>query len=297
MSTRTLLNLILLAIVSALALIAYLKPGLEPETKAQPLAAGIDPDAVGSIRIERLARDPLEFARRDAHWYLRLDDGELPASEFQVHALLRLLQATARHSYPATSLDLAALGLDPPQATLRIDAMEFRFGVTEALEDRRYLQREDTVYLIDDQYQHLLNAERANFISRKLLAGRDTITRLELPGMTLVYSEDGHWRLDPENSTAGADALQQLVDSWLNASALYVRRYAGEDSGKLVTLHTRGDDEPLTFRIISRSPDLILARPDRGIQYHLTNTMEDNLFTLPEPAPDAAPDTAGSSPD
>jgi hypothetical protein len=225
MSTRTLLNLVLLLAALALALVAYFKPGVKPVEAPRPITTRLAPESAGSITVERLNRDPLTFSKRDGRWFLLADKRELPAADFQVRALLRLLEATATRQYPAGSLDLASLGLEPPQARVTMDDIDFRFGTTDALENRRYVQVADTVYLVDDQYQHLLNADWPNFVSRQMLEGRGAITRLELPNMTLTYSDDGYWRLDPEREGVGADALQTLVENWQNATALLTRRH------------------------------------------------------------------------
>ena len=291
MGSRSLLNLGLVALVMALLLVAYFKPGLEPEPGAQPITTQLDPATVTTLHIERQNRAPLAFSKDGDLWYLATSGRRLPAADFQVRALLRLLRATSLRGYPANSLDLAALGLDPPRATLDIDALSVHFGATDALEQQRYVRIDDTVYLIDDQYQHLINGEWANFVSGKLLATRGPITRLELPGMTLTYGDDPHWQLEPEQATTGAAALQGLIDHWQAAAALYVRSYTGSESAEHVTLHTRDSDEPLTLQVVSHAPELILARPDWGIQYHLTSDMEDSLFTLPEPEPEPAAET------
>jgi hypothetical protein len=295
MSTRTLLNLVLLLAALGLALVAYFKPGVQPVDAPLPIAAGLAPGAAGTIAVERLNRDPLKFSKHDDRWFLLADNRELPAADFQVRALLRLLEATATRHYPAGSLDLASLGLEPPQARVVMDGVDFRFGATDALEDQRYVQVADTVYLIDDQYQHLLNADWSNFVSRQLLEGRGAITRLELPDMTLAYADDGHWRLDPAQEAVGADALQTLIENWQNATALLTRRYAGGASGETVTVQTRGSDAPLVLRIVSRTPDLVLARPDWGIQYQLPASEADSLFTLPPPTPEPAAEPAGGA--
>jgi hypothetical protein len=292
MSTRTLLNLVLLLAAIGLALLAYFKPGVKPAETPRPITTGLAPEAAGSITVERLNRDPLTFGKRDGRWFLLADTRELPAADFQVRALLRLLEATATRHYPAASLDLASLGLEPPQARVLLDGVEFRFGATDALENQRYVQAGETVYLVDDQYQHLLNADWTNFLSRQLLEGRGAITRLELPDMTLDYADDGRWRLDPEREGVSADALQTLVDAWQNAAALLARRYEDGATGETVTVHTRDSDEPLVLRIVSRTPDLVLARPDWGIQYQLPGSEADSLFTLPPPAPEPAAESA-----
>ncbi|MGD2055673.1 MAG: DUF4340 domain-containing protein [Gammaproteobacteria bacterium] len=289
MSTRALLNLAMAVLAIALLLVVIYQPGLEPESTPRPITT-LDPETVTTIHIERTTRDPLSFNRKEGHWYLQLDSTALPASEFQLHALLRLVHATAASRYPAASVDLAALGLAPPRATVTIDDLQIRFGSTESLENRRYVQLDDTVYLIDDRYQHLINADRAGFIARRLLAGRGAITRLELPGMTLEEGESG-WVLEPADDSVTTDTLRQLIDNWQDATALYVRsREEGEATGT-VTLHTRDRERPLVLEIIASSPDLVLARRDWGIHYHLPGYLENSLLRLPEPEPDPEPGT------
>ena len=61
-------------------------------------------------------------------------------------------------------------------------------------------------------------------------------------------------------------------------------------------MHTRDSDKPVVLRLVTRTPDLILARPDWGIQYQLPGSEADSLFTLPQPAPEPAAEPAGGAP-
>jgi hypothetical protein len=45
--------------------------------------------------------------------------------------------------------------------------------------------------------------------------------------------------------------------------------------------------EPVVFHIVAREPDLVLARPDWGIQYHLAGDVGAKLLELPESAAEA----------
>jgi hypothetical protein len=282
MSTRTLLNLGLAVLALALVLVVVYRPGLEPEAVPQPIITGLAPDAVVSITVTREPREQLTFTRQADRWYLFTGAHELPAAEFQVNALLRLLQTTTETRYPAASLDLVQLGLEPPLATVTFNEQEFRFGATEALQQRRYVLIGNSVYLIADKYQHLANAEPTNFIAREPLTDRGAITRLELPALTLSQSAGVHWQLDPADDSAGADTLQQLIDNWQNASALYVSGYDGTATAEQVTIHTTGQAEPLVLQVLSHAPDLVLARADWGIKYHLASGLEGSLFALPK---------------
>jgi Domain of unknown function (DUF4340) len=294
MSTRTLLNLGLLVAAVTLALVAYFKPGVKPAEVPRPITR-LTPEQVRSIVVERIDHEPLRFSKHHDRWFLTAEERELPAADFQVRALLRLLQVTASRHYPAGSLHLASLGLQPPQVRLTMDDVDISLGNTASLDQLRYVRVADTVYLIDDQYQYLINADWPNFVSRQLLEGRGAITRIELPGMTLASSDDGHWRLAPPQAGLSADTLQTFVENWQNATALITRRYEGGAAGETVTVRTRDSDQPLVLRIVSRKPDLLLARPDWGIQYQIPRSEEDSLFTLPKAAPVPTAESAGGT--
>ncbi|MGD8312486.1 MAG: DUF4340 domain-containing protein [Gammaproteobacteria bacterium] len=284
MSTRSLLNLVLAAAAVALGLVIYFQPGLEPDPVLQPLTTGLDPETVTTIRVERLMRPPLNFVRREGRWYLLSGDQELPASEFQIQSLLRLPGAASSISYPLDTLDPAAVGLEPPRATITIDAVEFRIGTTEPLENRRYTLVARTVYLIEDRYQHLINAGWANFVSRRLLPAGSPVTGLQLPGIGLKLSTAGKWDMTPADPGIGADAIQRLVENWEQASALYIRRFDDGETGEAVSIRTRANPEGIRLLILARSPELILARPDWGIQYHLSGTTGAGLLRAKDPA-------------
>jgi len=286
MATRGLLNLVLVVLALVMGLIIYFEPGLEPADIPQPLTTLLVADDAIGIHIERVKYDPVSFIKRNGRWYLVTEQQELPASTFQLQALLRLLETSSTSQYAADTVDLAALGLDPPQATVTIDDVAILFGNTAPLDGKRYLQIDATVHLIEDRYQHLINAGWTNFVERKLLPADKSISRLQLPDMTLTLTDKDQWQLSPGKPGISADAIQQLLDRWDRVSALYARRYDGRTSDEIITLEFSDSPEPLTFMVIAHSPELVLARPDWGIQYHLTHDAEETLLTLGEPEQD-----------
>ena len=286
MATRGLLNLVLVVLALVMGLIIYFEPGLEPADIPQPLTTLLVADDAIGIHIERVKYDPVSFIKRNGRWYLVTEKQELPASTFQLQALLRLLETSSTSQYAADTVDLAALGLDPPQATVTIDDVAILFGNTAPLDGKRYLQIDATVHLIEDRYQHLINAGWTNFVERKLLPADKSISRLQLPDMTLTLTDKDQWQLSPGKPGISADAIQQLLDRWDRVSALYARRYDGRTSDEIITLEFSDSPEPLTFMVIAHSPELVLARPDWGIQYHLTHDAEETLLTLGEPEQD-----------
>jgi len=286
MATRGLLNLVLVVLALVMGLIIYYEPGLEPADVPQPLTTTLAAGDASRIHLERVKYDPVSFIKRNGRWYLVTEQQELPASTFQLQALLRLLETSSSSQYAADTVELAALGLDPPQASVTIDDVAILFGNTTPLDRKRYLQVDATVHLIEDRYQHLVNAGWTNFVERKLLPEEKSISSLQLPGITLTLTDEDQWQLSPARPDVNADAIRQLLDHWGKVSALYARRYDGRTSDVIITLEFSDNPETLTLMVIARSPELVLARPDWGIQYHLSSDVEETLLTLGEPEQD-----------
>jgi hypothetical protein len=290
MSSRSLLNLALAGIAIGLGLLTWFRPGLEPPAAPLPITA-LNPEQINHIQVSRLQRPQLVFTRQADDWLLA-GDPPLPASPFQVHSLLALLQARTERQYPADTLDLQELGLNPPQASIILDdSTTLLIGNTQPLDNMRYVQYGTTVYLVDDRYQHLINASRTNFIERRLLDEDAVISRLTLPDLTLAQAAGGHWELVPGNPDVSAAAIQQLLLNWQHASALYVRPYEQGPASSRITLELANDDTPLVFELLADTPEFILARPDLGIQYHFTRAIGERLLGFGDAAPSATADT------
>ncbi len=266
MARRLLLNLMLAIVVLGLALFIYIDPDKATDDNRSAIS-NIHPDSVSSIKITRLQDEPLSFVKRDGQWFI---DGqtEFRADDFQVSTLLALVRSVTDRKYPASTLDLKPMGLMPPLVNISFDDARFDIGTTEPIDRNRYVMHDTTVYLVPDRFQHLLNARYTNFIDRRLLPPDAVVTSLELPGLSLQRDSDMNWQLQPEDKTVGADAIRTLVSDWQNARALYVREASGYQ-GETLRVHLQGVDEPLEFTLQRDYKDIILTRPDRGIQYHL----------------------------
>jgi len=287
MSRRNLLNLVLLLIAAALVAVIELRPGLQPAATQSPLST-LDPQQVTRIDLVRPAGTTLHFRKTDNHWQIDATPA-LPADDFQMSTVLALLQAVPVRSYPVKDLDLTQVGLDPVQTSAHFDSLALELGGTDAIDGLRYVRSGDTVYLVTDRYAHLLNAGVANFVQRTLLPESAHIRALQLPGLTLTRPDGVHWQLQPDDPAAGADRIQTLLRNWQRASALYVAHAATTAKGETVRVTLAGQAEPLVFSIVARSPDLVLGRPELGLQYHLPGTAATQLLALPAPAPVTAP--------
>jgi hypothetical protein len=291
MSSRTLLNLMLAAVALLLGLLVFYQSGHDAKPVSSPITA-LSADSISSIRVTRKERTPLSFAKTSSGWQL-LNEQPLPASKFQLQALLSVAGTRPDRSYPVSALDPGSAGLDPPQATLLLNDTVFYIGNTEPLDGKRYILHDDTVFLADDIYQHLINADWTNFVERRLLPENAALSSIELPGLSLTVNEAGNW----QPSTAATDGntidTEDLVRQWKDASATYIRRYDGTATPVSVTLAFSDDTEPVTLYLNESQSELVLARPDWGLQYHLPAEMRTALLGLPDPdtAARTGPDT------
>lgn len=275
MNKRLLLNLSLLIGVLALIAVVYFKPGIETPPALPPLTT-LDSAQIKRIDIVR-GKTTLTLERRADGWWIA-GDKPVAADEVQVETLLGLAGAVPVRSYAVGELDPAKIGLATPETVLRLDATEFQFGATDPLQGLRYVRIGDRVHMIMDRYQNILQGQRTQLASRRLLPANADIVAVELPGLKLTKN-DKAWTVEPANDTLSADAPQKLIDAWKRASALWVRSYQKAASSKPVTV-TLADGQKLVFELRQAEGETLLARPDLGLQYQLPEETAQPLLKL-----------------
>ncbi|BCO32649.1 hypothetical protein TspCOW1_27520 [Thiohalobacter sp. COW1] len=271
---RSLVNVVLLLLVAALAALVYLRPGTQ--TADSTSLTRLDPAQVQSIRIDN-DRGRIELVRHDGGWQLREPD--LPADAFQAKILLNLLNQPSQRQYPLAEIDPADIGLDPPRLVLHYDDAELRLGGTEPLQDLRYVQYGDTVHLIEDRVLNLLGAGASDLVSRRLVPAGTELQRLALPEFTLARTDTGGWAVKPDRPDISADRLQRLVDTWRTTQALWV----GEDKGGPLQGEvelTFADGERIRYGIRRSEADFVLVREKPGLAYHLGTQQAGRLLEL-----------------
>lgn len=277
MKSRWITNLLLLLAIAILSLIAHFKPGIDKPDAAVYLTM-LKQDEVTRIQLERSLLPELLLVRHNDSWFIE-QNPRLPADTFQVNALSRLAEQTVERSYSVTELDLAQAGLAVPENRVTLNQQELVFGSIDPLEGLRYVRLGETVHLIEDLYQNQIQASYTNFVRRRLFADNASITALKLPGLQLQQLS-GQWQLTPEQDIS-ADRLQLFIDGWQSASALNIQKMDAELTGETISVTLAGQEKPVEFIIQARETELVLARPDFGIQYKLGNRSS-NLLGIAE---------------
>ncbi len=280
MRQRTLINLALLLVVAGLALLIAFAPD-EEAPLALELLSDENPRAVSRIRLKPAAKTIIELRRVDGAWQL-VDPMRIAANDFRVQALAGVLEAPVHARIDAAPEQFSRFGLAPPRARILLDEKEVLFGDTEPIHGRRYLLYDGKVVLVDDVYFSHLSASAANYVNLALL-GRDPGPHsFVLPGIR-IYRDAGNWRLDSDDGNADADSISMLVDAWRHAHATAVRPYKQSlDWNDVIRIELADGD--LRFDLAHTKYELILGRPELGIQYHMTKGAGARLlgFTPPD---------------
>jgi hypothetical protein len=280
--SRNLLNLLLALILAALAALAFYEPGKAPPA-AKPVLTPLQPDEVHQLRIESSNGTSISLIKQQGHWQMT-SPYQVAADDNRIERLLAVTSAESQASYSMAQVDANQLQLDSPQLVLTLNGdTVLRFGTTDSLQGRRYVQLGNRVHLIVDRYSHLVRGNATLLVNPQLLAQAEPITQLVLPGLRLTQDSKG-WQLtaadDATKQEHSADQLQALVDEWQHARALSLsaidRNAPVEDKVSIRTTNAE-----LQFALRHADDELIIQRPELGLAYHFSQEAGQRLLQLP----------------
>lgn len=274
LSRRWLINCALFAIVAILALVIANVDDAEIENDGQRISQ-LRPADIERIEITT-AELSLEL-RRDANGWQMLQPLQWPAHADNVERLLSILKQQSTAIASAAEADLPALGLQPPVATLRLNDRLLQFGATNNIGERRYLLMEAAVYLLPDVHLAFATQGIAGMVDRRLLPQRGEIANLRLPGIEISRDADGSFRAAGRPGLT-SDQLGQLVTNWQALPANGIRPFnADARPGELISVRFASGEE-IDFLLQSSAPEIIVANPLIGLQYHFRGDYRDQLI-------------------
>lgn len=276
MRARLLLNLVLLLAVIGLGLFFW----HAPEKNGEPRVAisDIRIDQIETIRLLRNSQEVLALERDAGNWRLR-EPFIMDADNNRAEGLLMVAAIASEGRHDRGELDLSRYGLEPEQTVLYLDEHRFVIGDEHPLQAQRYVLFQDQVHLVPDTLFRELQAPATYFANGKLLPVAETPSRIILPDRTLTR-DDTEWQADPPLEHRSPNAAG---NAWRTAYAMTVSQYRDEPAsvyGEIVAEFERA--EPITLQIVSLPPNIILARPELGIQYHLDSDQVARLLLTDE---------------
>ncbi len=279
MRPRLILNVVLVLAVAGLVALLWFDPGQEPPTT--PITA-LNSEKIENITIEYPDAETLRLKRKGEQWLLAAPV-QARAENSEVRAILALAERVPTRSYPARESDTAQIGLDKPTQIVTLDNTRISLGANDALDNNRYAQIDDTVYLIPSPIKTSLDPDYSELVARELLPEDSRIKQLQLPGFSLSPTEQGGWQVSPATRDKGADAAQFTIDAWKRARAVWTKPADLKQPGKGEIRITTQAGSVYTFQIIARQPQLILRAPEIAVDYHLAANQVAPLLDMQHP--------------
>lgn len=276
LSKRWIVNALLVALIIGLAFAgAFFEPGDTVEKK--PTISQLTADEVDTIEIET-GDLQLRLQRGSNGWNIE-SPINWPAQENNVRRLLSILKIEADALSDIADVDLVTLGLQQPKARMRFNGIPLLFGATNNIGERRYAMLEDKLYLLPDVHLVFVNQGLAGLVDRRLLPGRQGIVSLRLPDLELRLDENNLWRSNQAIEFSQASLLR-LVDNWRDLQATRISNLDLELPPRQLIEIELADGEVIEFLLMSEDPEIIIAHPNLGLQYHFRRDYRDQLITL-----------------
>ncbi len=271
MKSRFLLNIFMLLLFTGLLSVVIF---FSPNKDSQQTLTQLSPENINSIFIPR-KKGNIELRKINNQWQM-ISPYKMPAHDFRIQHLLKLSQLTSKKFYLADQLELSNYQLQPARARIRFNQTWIDFGTSNPVNDMRYIKSGDTVLLAHDDTYALINSTPSSFVNLSLLPKNSAIQSLFLPQQQLRLINN-LWQVTPPQAIS-ADEIQNFLQRWKSAQAFGVHAYLPRK--QLGNIEVQLQDQRIVFEISDKSPWLILARPDIGIEYHLASEMTDKLLRI-----------------
>ena len=237
----------------------------------------LDPASINTIRILRSATDDILFNRENGKWWMR-EPYNLPANEFRINTILGLPGAHSYTRFGKDEVELEQFLLDEPAVSVQFDNTRIDFGDTSPLGEQRYVLVNDVVHLVNDSLFQQLQTSATFFLSTRLLPDESEIKSIHFPDYAVII-HDGKWKVESGQEVDESDIIK-LVHAWHNADAVSIRNYEDSDTSGTIRVELE-DGSIIEFIIVTPLPQLVLARQDFGLQYHISGYDAEQLFLHP----------------
>ena len=237
------------------------KTGYQPENSI----TNLKPENIQTVAIQT-ADNNLTLTRKGSQWYFE-KPFRWPANSITLERLISIVNNETESKLAAAETDLGPLGLQFPGAIMTLNNTRILFGATNNIGKRRYIMVGSSVFLLPDLHLHFINQGIGGLIDRRLLPRSIPINLLKLAGLSLVKNEDGEWHSNTPGNVE-ADRLNQLINNWQTLDAGSIKIYNKNEIPLQKIIAGLEDGSQIEFYLMSIKPELVIARPDLGLQYH-----------------------------
>jgi hypothetical protein len=280
LSRRWIVNGLLILVILLVGLVGYRLEN-PSETASQP------PPATGNIEIDHIEIETgdvrLSLAKDADDWKL-LDPVQWPADRKNVARLLDLVAAREFRPLDANGADLATLGLEEPLARLRLNDIRISFGITNNIGERRYTMIDSELFLLADSQLPFILQGLPGFVDRRLLPPGFRLAALALPDLELRRDDNGAWQARGRDDI-DAPRLQELAASWQSLEASRIGIIDDSRPVRAGIAAELADGERHDYLLLSVDPEIVIANPALGLQYHFRRGLYGRLLTVDDEDP------------
>lgn len=237
----------------------------------------VQPAALTPLKPHQITHFSLFDAEGRAVSLVKMTDGwridgplRIKANSLRVSSLLGILTTPSLGGFRAAGNDLGTFQLAPPLARLLVAGRQLHFGDTEPVDGRRYVLIDDEVHLIEDSLFTFLPVQAAIFVNLAPFADAQRVTAVRHGASSMTWRKS---RWESEGFGApGPDWFNQRAERWLHLQAVRVSPFeASAHRQHAIEFDIVVGQATVTRRFVLRRTEheVILGRPDKGIQYHL----------------------------
>ena len=274
-SKRWLINYLLIILI---VVFSYIGKRYEVQTGQQTreTVSQLKPQEINRISIQT-ADDAITMKKTGTQWSIE-SPISWPANNINVERILGITNTEFDSSLSAEEIDLSTLGLEFPNAILTLNDTRFLFGATNNIGERRYLLTESTVYLLADIHLHFFRQGLPGLVDRRLLPRSVTLQSLNLGKFILNKTSDGDWQANDDTITP--DQLSEVINNWQTLEASNIKVYQKSDIPRQKIRAELMNGNELEFFLMSISPEIVIARPDLGLQFHFSESQFYGLLAV-----------------
>ena len=262
-SKRWLINYVLILLICVFTYVGnryQVQTGYQPENRISKLK----PQDIEQIHI-KTADQTIRLVKDGSSWQI-----ESPllwfANNIAVERIIDIVNSQTDSRLPSSEIDISTLGLQFPQAVLTLNQTDFILGDTNNIGERRYLLTDDTVFLVKDRHLPFISQGITGLLDRRLLPRALALRSLTANAYQLTLSSESSWQSDKvEHSKA---AIDQLVSNWQTLEAKHIQHYQSNATPRQKITARLDNGRSLEFYVLSIQPEIVIARPDLGLQYH-----------------------------
>ncbi|OIQ91111.1 hypothetical protein GALL_269620 [mine drainage metagenome] len=292
MKKRWILNFLLLCVVAGLVAFLYLRPKHVVQQDATYEISNYKLSDFNAISVEFPAKAAVTFEKVKGYWRLTAPY-QTRADQLSVERILSIIAAKTQNKIIST--DLEKFGLKNPSIRLKLfrdknNSEEFLFGTHNPVTEEQYVAYKNAIYLLPNSYAESASTQVIEMIDKSPLKPTEKVIGFDFSHLEQweesglnIGMVDGKWHVSIAKAKPQQNDLNEWLDySWVHAYAKSVELYTPDRKATYPSFEVKlADGSKVHFDKIQESPELLLARPDEGIEYHFDAEGGFNMLNPP----------------